>query len=182
MRLRSLVPLTGMLVGLPVHADAAPLITVEHDAPLPCAVACPYWEPGSLAGFDECAEPFPEGSYDYTTFRLTSATEVVHIEARSVIDYDTFVCTDTEPSVLVDRELDFATWCPIRVRGSNVHVGCIEDFDITLDTLHAKNNGVNDRFRVISYNWADIAPLLVRLRGPVEVVDDTYEAPLQEIP
>lgn len=154
-----------------------PVITVTHEAPLPCSVACAYWDAPDAAGYNECGNPFPQGSYDESTFRLTSRNGVVHIQTYPVYDYDSFVCTDTEPSVLVTT---MAPGCcyPCHGIGGNtaIALACEEGTDLTYSGLVAANAGANDRFVIISYNWSDTEPLPVKLWGPVELIDDSFEA------
>jgi hypothetical protein len=175
----------GALAPLRATASIPPEVTVEHFAPIPCSVACAHWEAPDAAGFDACADPFPAGSYDFSTFRLTATSGVVTIEARSVIDYDTFVCTTTEPSVHVGT-VGSCGWrakctsigdeCTGIAGRDALAVGCIERKSVTWSALTAANGGANDEFRLISYNWSDTAPLPIGLWGPVALVDDSYDA------
>lgn len=152
-------------------------MAVEHFAPLPCSVACAYWDAPDAAGYNECGNPFPEGSYDESTFRLTRQTGVVHIEAHSVNDYDSFICTDTDPRVLVSPVGGGCCDPCDGIAGNNaIAWACVERGDLTYSGLAASNGGANDRFVIISYNWSDTEPLPVKLWGPVEIIDDSFEA------
>ena len=161
------------------HGRGPATVSVTHSAPIPCTVACGYWEAPSAAGFNECENPFPEGSYDETTFRLTSTTDVVHIQAWSRIDHDHFICTDTEPRVLVQAIANLCCEPCDGIAGEGaLAIGCTESGDLTWSGLSAANDGANDRFIVMSYNWSDTGPSLVDLWGPIEMLDDSYEARL----
>lgn len=178
-----------ILIGLATAAlatapstNASEPIQLEHFAPLPCSVACAYWDAGGAAGFDECAKPFPAGSYDVTRLRITEDRQVVQIDATSVIDYDTFACT-TE-----GRRIDFLACGRMQkcsqtggrcngVAGiDEIAVGCTETIWLTLNALHGANDGLNDEFLLISYNWSDYAPLPITITGPAEVIDDSFDA------
>jgi hypothetical protein len=150
-------------------------ITLTHSAPLPCAVACSYWHQADL-GYDEC-NPFPEGSYDKTLMRI-GQTGTVHIEATSPIDYDTFVCTATSPSLLVVGLANELGEDCNGIAGNNaVAVGCTEEGDVTYAGLTAVNGGFNaDQFWIISYNWSDNGTLPVKVTGPATVINDNYTA------
>lgn len=159
--------------------EAPPLFTLEHAAPLACTVMCAYWDAPGAAGYNECSRPFPDGSYDQTLLRLTSRQGVVRFEMRSEIDYDSFICTNTEPPVLVPAFLDpIGDNCSgITGRGDPIAVGCLERLDLHHSALVAANGGVNEmEFIVISYNWSDTGSLPVNVWGPVEVIDDSFEA------
>lgn len=146
-----------------------PVITVTHTAPLPCSYACGGERE---AGFDLCGNPFPEGSYDKSTFRLTSSSGVTTVEARYQIAWFSVICTDTEPSVLVTSACGLCYGCD----GIAAATDCSEWIDLTWSGLMAANGGANDRFIVMSYNWSDTEPSTVKLWGPVELVDDSYDA------
>lgn len=159
------------------HGRGPATVSVTHSAPIPCAVACGYWDAPSAAGFDECSNPFPTGSYDETTFRLTSLTDVVHIQAWSRIDHDHFVCTDTEPRVLVQAIANLCCEPCDGIAGEGaLAIGCTDSVDLTWSGLSAANDGANDRFIVMSYNWSDTGSSLIDLWGPVEIIDDSHEA------
>lgn len=163
----------------PGTASAMPL-TLEHEAPVPCSVACAYWEGGDAAGFDVCTKRFPPGSYDYTTLRMT-ADGIAHVQATSVIDWDTFVCTtDGQRLMVACGRLEKCTLpgdgCSGVAGQRAVAVGCTEQKFITLNDIHAANGGANDEFILLSYNWSDYAPLSITVSGPAEIVDDSYDA------
>lgn len=164
--------------ALPARANqpAASTVRVEQYAPVPCVVACPYWEPTPELPPDICNTPTPPGSFDKTVFEVTDPTRVVVVEAWSSIDYDSFVCTDTEPSVLVKP---FEIWwgCPSPfIPVFDVYLGAGEGVEFMLERLHRANGGANDRFVVISYNWSDVESLPVVAKGPVALVDDSFDA------
>lgn len=170
----------GAIASLMAIMSPAKAANVEliHSAPVPCAVACAYWESASTAGFNECSAPFPEGSYDKTLLKLTSTTGVVHIEAQSAIDYDSFICTDTNPPVLVQTLANgLGDPCQGLAGNNAVAVGCLETGDLTYSGLVSANGGVNEfNFILISYNWSDNSVLPITLSGPVAVLNDTYTA------
>ena len=173
-----LAPVITMQPGV---AASPPSITLEHSAPLPCTVACAYWDVAGATGANECSAPFPSGSYDKTLLRLTSQRGVAHFEMRSEIDYDTFFCTNTDPPVLIHdlaQHVGPADCAGIAGIDHDVlAVGCLEFRDLTYSGLVAANGGVNEmEFIVISYNWSDPGSLPVHIWGPVEVLDDSFEA------
>lgn len=165
----------------PATATTEPALQIEQYAPLPCTVACPYWDVAETAGFDACSAPFPQGSFDVTRFRITGPG-LVRIAATSVVDYDTFLCTTgpEQEHATTCRGSQVCTWVPQRCNGlagvDAIAVGCTEQLFITLGELHVRNGGINDEFLLRSYNWSDYAPLPITLTGPVEVIDDSYEA------
>lgn len=189
--------LTGLLglaaVTTPSSAVAnSSTLSIEHYAPIPCAVACGYWDVSGAAGFSAC-NSFPAGSYDQTLLRFTETTGVVDVETRPAVDYDTFLCTVGDPPVLIDSCRSF-TSC---VRTRDAHhgvaglggspggctigpclclVGCPEYLSLTWQALQNANGGTSDEFRVVSSNWSDHAPLPITIRGPAEIVDDTFVA------
>lgn len=165
----------------PAGATAQTPITVTHTAPVPCVVACAYYDVPESAGFHACNDPFPPGSFDRSRFRFTG-NGIIVIETRPVIDYDTFVCTVTEPSYGIGAcgfpfKCTYGTDSCTQVAGRDeILIGCPEYIDLTLNLLHAVNGGANDEFFVVSYNWSDHAPLPVTVTGPAELLDDSYEA------
>jgi hypothetical protein len=169
------------LAAITQPANAA--ITITHKAPLPCAVMCAYWDVPSTAGFNECAAPFPEGSYDVTKMRLgNNGTGLVSISAKSTIDYDTFICTDTDPSQLVVSLANIVGEDCDGIGGrSAVAIGCLEEGNLTYSALVTANGGINEfSFRLYSYNWSDndVLPVNITTSGgqTVIVTDDSYEA------
>ena len=177
MRRTMILGAMASLMAIVSPAKAA-TVNLTHSAPIPCAVMCAYWDAPGAAGFNECSAPFPEGSYDKTTLKLTSTTGVVHIEAQSPIDYDSFICTDTNPPVLVQTLANTVGDPCEGLAGNNaVAVGCLESGDLTYSGLVAANGGVNEfNFILISYNWSDNGVLPITLTGPVEVLNDNFEA------
>lgn len=176
MRRAIILGAVASLAAVTPQANAA--ITLTHSAPIPCAVMCAYWDAPGAAGFNECSAPFPEGSYDKTTLKLTSTTGVVHIEAQSPIDYDSFICTDTNPPVLVQTLANTVGDPCEGLAGNNAAaVGCLESGDLTYNGLVAANGGVNEfNFILISYNWSDNGELPITITGPAVVLDDTFTA------
>jgi hypothetical protein len=156
-------------------AHAASPLRIEQSAPLPCAAACPYWEVSSAAGYDVCANPFPRGSFDETVMRITSTEGVVEIGAYPFIDYDTFLCTNTQPRVLIHSLAHYREECGAHF-GFYWPLGCSEHQALTWGGLQAANGRTGDQFVILSYNWSDTASLLVSVSGPAEIVDDSYEA------
>lgn len=158
--------------------EEQPTLTVTQYAPVPCSTACAYWDAAAAAGADVCAQPFPAGSYDQTTFEIAGEEALVEIRTRSVWDYDSFVCTDTEPSRLVASLANLLNGdCHTGTVAGRalLPLGCVEWGTFTLAWLHEVNGGVNDRFIVRSYNWSDVEPLPIDLWGPIQLIDDTFE-------
>lgn len=180
MRTRWLAFAVAALAAHPATAHATkdpPTVSVTHWAPVPCAVACPYWETPRSLGFDPCAAPFPLGSWDETTFVITEDPALIRLTSRPTWDYDTFVCTDTTPSRLV---LNLAN-----VLHEDCHMGtvsgrmiiplqCEETGYLSLAYLRRVNDAANDRFIIRSFNWSDLGSTPVDVWGPVEIVDDSY--------
>lgn len=171
------VPTLLLLLAVPSAAQAATEIRVEHRAPVPCAVTCANWEPARSAGYDVCDRPFPPGSFDRSTFRITEGQRLVSVTSHFAADYDLFLCTDTEPSVLFPVGCLSGQKCmdwncqPTVI----LYIGCRESLELSLESLHRVNGGANDRFRVVSMNWLDPGSAHVSVRGPVELVDDSFE-------
>lgn len=173
-------------IGFASSAQANSRVWIEHEAPVPCSIACPYWDAPRAAGFDPCAAPFPQGSWDETTLTFVS-DGFASIETQPWLDYDTFVCTDTTPRRLV-ASLARPLELPPTARGASrteacitgsccpANMGCAEDGWISRTQLHRVNGGANDRFVVVSYNWFDYQSLPIRITGSVEIVDDTFTA------
>ena len=153
-----------------------PTLSVVHEAVLPCTLACAYYLP-SESGFDEC-EPPASGSHDVSTFRMTSDRGLVTVHAWPELDWDMFLCTDTEPSTLIQC-LGCNSFDMYECRGpggNTTHLGCeIYDY-ITWSGIEAASPGSNGRFRLVSYMWLDRAPLPINLWGSVELIDDSFEA------
>lgn len=153
---------------------------VVQNAPLPCTVACASWVPDMLSPEAQCHTPGPQGSFDRTVFEITEPTRWITIETYPNIDYDSFLCTDTEPSRLIEPLVPDC--CGGLTRGI-YHVGCYEEASIHLGDVHRVNGGENDRFVLVSYNWLDNSSLPVQLTGPVRIVDDSFEAlPVPPLP
>lgn len=153
-----------------------PTVSVVHTAPLPCLVACAYDFP-SEAGFNECARPTPSGSFDISTFRMTDHAGTVYVNAVPVYGWDMFACTVMEPSSLITcMGCNSCCWECNGPGGTTTALGCVIDGDLTWEGIEAAAPGSDGRFRLISYNWLDTEPLPVNLWGPVEVIDDSYEA------
>lgn len=164
------------VVIAPAHAssEGAETIEIEQHAPVPCAIACPYWDGPRAAGFDACSNPtLPRGIWDETTFEITEDAPPVSIGAWSTYDYDSFVCTDTEPRRLL---ISMANSINDRCTFAGNYYPCPESASFTRSHLRAANGGVNDRFVLVSYNWWDPGALTVQIGGPVTVLDDSYEA------
>lgn len=156
-------------------AQASEPIEVEHYAPLPCTVLCPHWDVAELAGYSPCPDPFPAGSYDQTTFRFTTEDPdaLVSIVAKPEVDYDTYVCTATEPSLEVANGANLlGTPCddPFGLKG------CEEHIQVTQGLVASRTSWVSTDFIVRSYNWSDIGSQSIRVEGPVEIVDDSFIA------
>lgn len=177
----------AMLAGIALLVAPAPpalathtpptRVQVEQYAPLPCTIACPNMDTGATVFGDVCNASGPAGSVDKTVFEITDPTHPVVIETQPDVDYDSFVCTDTEPSVLV-TPLVVEWCCPMWLPGPvDVYLGCPEVADVSLEQVHRFNGGANDRFVLVSYNWSDPSPLPVRINGAVRVVDDSYGPP-----
>lgn len=178
---------TAIVVASPALAGPArtepPTVSVVHEAPVPCSFACPYWIGLDPRGFDEC-NPGPEvaGSFDVSTFRITAQTGLVYMHAWPDTDWDQFACTDTEPSRSIGclgcnlcGGCYECRWHVDRV-ADPLSLGC-ESYDVlTWSQMNAADPAGDGRFRIVSYNWLDTAPLPVNLWGPVELVDDSYEA------
>lgn len=146
-----------------------------QSAPLPCTVACSYWDAGGAAGYDEC-NPFPEGSYDMTKIEIFG-TAPVQIEAQSPIDYDSFICSNTPVKVLIQTMANNVGDPCEGVAGNNqVAIGCLETGSITLDALEAEQGAGNPYFWLISYNWSDNGQLPVKMSGPARIDNDHYQA------
>lgn len=181
MRRTLLIGLLGLATLIGPSSAAATDLSIEHFAPVPCSVACAYWDAPSAAGFNECANPFPPGSYDLTRLRFTDE-DLIRITATSAVDYDTFVCTtNLEPlTIMTCGRLQKCSQVPEPCTGSPapnlLAIGCTERITLSLNWLHATNGGINDEFLLISYNWSDYAPLPITITGPAEILDDTYEA------
>lgn len=155
-----------------VGARPAPPVQVTHRAPLPCAEACSIEIRRTTLGRGPCADSAPAGSFDQTVLTLTG-DGTVDLETGGNIDYDTYVCTDTEPSVLVE---DLFEECYGHAPWSDHGIGCSEAGSFTRSQLLEANGGANDRFRIRSFNYADIDAISIRVWGPVSMVDDSYEA------
>lgn len=167
---------TALLAPSTNVSHAASTLRIEQFAPLPCSVACPHWDAAMAAGYDVCADPFPQGSFDETVMRMTSQEGAVEIDAYSHIDYDTFLCTNTEPRVLMEPLAHVYTEDCGSHFGPRWPVGCSEHLRLGWRALQDANGGTGDEFIIVSYNWSDTAPLMVVVSGPAEIVDDRYEA------
>lgn len=171
----------GCVSASPVGIASAthpPTVSVVHHAPIPCAVMCANWEIPTTAGADVCSDPFPPGSHDESIYRFTDTPGWITVTTSPVMDYDTYVCTDTQPrrlvATLANNLAELCAGGPIPGVGVTGW-SCPESGVVTLAALHAVNGGENDRFVLISYNWSDLYPLPVELWGPVELVDDSYD-------
>lgn len=182
-RARSLtvIAIIGALgAGGPAQAmhQGPPTLTFTQAAPVPCLAACANWDAPEALGYDVCAKPFPPGSFDETTLRITS-NGVVSVSTRSMDDYDSLVCSDTEPRMLITQLANqLAEVCTGGTLGIfMVGMGCPESGDVTLASIRATTGDPTaDRFVLVSYNWLDAAALPVTMWGPVEIIDDSYEA------
>lgn len=164
------VLMTALVAAWPTTASAAEL-TVVHEAPIPCAVVCPYWH-GEVAGFDVCANPGPPGSYDDTMlmFTETDRRSVIGYSMEPTFDHDIFICTATEPS----REVTgWACVCPPpECTGPYYTYGCREEGVILYEALKATNGSPDPRFLVRTFNWLDPDPrVTVNLSGPVALAE-----------
>lgn len=169
-RLVSTIAVAAMLV--PASSAAADTtVEFEHSAPVPCSVLCPYWI--NFFGEDECSATLPPGSFDETVLAFTEQRGVVEVAAFPLVDYDIVVCTDTEPRRVV-ISLGNPIGEPCNVAGTPS--GCAEHGGFRYANLMAANGGANDRFVVRSYNFSDVASVPVELHGPIEIVDDSFEA------
>jgi hypothetical protein len=180
--MRKLVLLVGLLSALSIRtSQAQERIEIEHFAPIPCATACPHWDYTTAAGLDVCANPGPPKSFDETIVRITGSA-VVRIDAYSYIDYDTFICTDEAQSRQVDplacatglRCSSIPEDCYSPIGTQDLGIGCAERYDVSLAMLRAAGSEA-DTFRIVSYNWSDIAPLPITISGPAEIVWDELD-------
>lgn len=177
----------GVVAGLSMaggNSAQAATVNLTHTAPVACAVMCPYWDVPEALGYSPCTDPFPEGSYDESVLKFTSNTQTAAIDilAQSQMDYDTFVCSDTDPRVevanfanIVDQECE-GVLGPTPVAS----LGCTETGTITYSGLVAAIGfpPPGDRFVVMSYNWSDTFNNEIRLTGPVALVSDNFTAGL----
>lgn len=180
-RLVAVTALFGALGVWPAqatHDRGSPTVTLTQTAPLPCLAICAHWETPNALGYDVCAKPFPPGAYDETTLRITGSG-VVSVQTQPVDDYDSFICSDTEPRVLIAQLGNLlAEVCSGGTLGPFMaSMGCRESGDITLAIIRAATGDPTaDRFVLVSYNWLDAAALPVVMWGPVEIIDDSFEA------
>jgi hypothetical protein len=171
----SVAAVAGVVIS-PTVAQAS--IEVLHEAPVACAAACAYWGvPGALS-YSECENPFPEASWDQTTFAFypTQEDPWAEITVESHLDYDSFVCTNTSPSLTV-MSLSSALYeqCYGRVAGdAQTPFGCREHAILTWQVLIASVGfPPPDRsFIVRSFNWLDPGEARVTVSGQVGLVDD----------
>lgn len=155
-------------------SGAAETVTVRHAAPVPCAAACPHWDPASMAGFHPCSNQFPPGSYDKTLFTFTSTTGVIRFEAHSDVEYHTTACTNTTPSRNIRIDDHHYGACDRVLGRTEVPVGCTVIGEISRDAIYMEHGGVNYDFWLVSYNWTDVGAVNISLNGPVAVVDDRF--------
>jgi hypothetical protein len=160
------------------EGQGPPSVGVTHAAPVPCSAACAYWlEPP----FEACTSPFPPGSHDRTTFRLTVPDGSGRIHAWNQVDWDMFACTDTEPPRMIKPLGTLLCGNCYECRGpygSVTGLGCEIWDDVFWREIEQAAPGSDGRFIIMSYNWIDPGVLPVNLWGPVEIVDDTFEAAL----
>lgn len=182
MRIPLLAALIALAIGLAPANARGTKIEVTHTAPLPCTIVCPYYDAPEALGYSPCAEPFPKGSWDETTFRFTRTTPdaAFYILAMPYMDYDTFVCSDTQPRVEV---ASFNGLCCAPCEGPvgptpAFSLGCGEDGTITYMGLkYALGYAPEDpRFVLMSYNWSDVGSNHITLEGDVELVSDDFTA------
>lgn len=172
----------GMAATLLAIAPTAKASEIEivHEATVPCAIACGYGL--SEAGFDPCSNPSPAASYDQTHFAFDTQQphpRFADMVASSELDYDTFICTDTDPPVYVDvvhcstrRWQCVPTTCTGPVPG--VSIGCDESLRVTQAQVLAASDLATSDFIVRSFNWLDRGVVTIAIDGAVFVTDDSF--------
>lgn len=176
--MRKLLVLTAVLFLTLASSGtrASESLHLEHYAPLPCTAVCSFWDHTQALGYGLCERDFPEGSYDQTVLRITNPTGTVKIWAYPPVDYDTVACSDTEPSRLVATPDPFER-CNCGIAGCwPLPVPCRESLEIRWADVARIDPDTTGRFRLVSYNFSDAGSLTIRGSGPVDVVDDSYEA------
>jgi len=178
--------------------NTAPHAKVTHRAPIPCHFVCPYWTdgPGGNRQGDFCPAEEPVGTFDKTLFRIQNTpagvapqnTDAIDVWSKSDIDYDSWVCTDTNPPrLIVSMANILADECEgFFGQESLVPVGCEEHGVFTVGELRQVSaNPSATRFWVVTYNWLDTSSITLELWGSnangnpkniIGIVDDSYVA------
>lgn len=171
-----------LLAISPAGAEAVPpgppTISLTHEAPVPCALVCAHMLGPDLLR-DPCASPFPDGSFDRSTLRITQPGGSVYLHAWASIDWDVVICTATEPPKIAGYLASNLCGGCNECRGpggERTWLGCEEYAQLSWEHLESVAAGSDGRFLLTSFNWLDPEPLPIRAWGPVEVVDDSFEA------
>lgn len=145
--------LVAMLFAVP--AQAGEVLGTPHavtfNAPVACSVVCAYWQGPAAAGFNECTNPFPEGSYDQLTVTAPLGANLLKFEIFPVVDYDSFICRANNGVTLATGANQGVDNCDNLFGPNNpVSIGCYEK------SVTPVVPGTRYLLRV--YNWSDATP------------------------
>lgn len=146
---------------------------IIHDAPIPCSVLCPHWDLEDNGRI--CNGPNTPGTYDQTYFGWLADSELAFAGfiIEPTVDYDIFVCSATEPSVLVSGANLVGTCSGLGVPG--VPIGCRDQILLSRRAVLEATQGSTDAFFLRSFNWSDIGPAPIQVWGPIQITDDDFE-------
>lgn len=149
------------------------IMQIEHNAYVPCAVACPYWDHVELDR--TCGDLANPGSYDQTSFAWTGDRhQFASFQLSSKLDWDMIACTETVPPRPIKGWYPYLTECS--GIGAQVGLSCIEGDSLTPQAVLASSDGETDRFFIRSFMWLDAASATLRVEGAVVVTDNSFDA------